>query len=282
MNVPFILKFINKIELFQTLNKLDKQFEKQIHEIGDSALDNIPLWEAEKKVLFWAYRYHKHLGSPLTIKSLVGKKYFFLKRMSSGDELSKEAKKRINEYNADKLESNLETELIKVMEGLDFNWRPIYNQAITVGHNIHRMKFTAREINKLGVRQIFGNLVSRGYAQFYPTVKRVVSHYESGGGGISWPVYENESPVGQDDCEGIILTTDGMLMGELVNSIFKVSKITSEATFKKYKKYTKATYYLKRRIFVNYLYWFLILIGYLAFIEVIIFVINEFIKLFNG
>ena len=48
MELPFALHFLRKVELFQVLKKLDKQFLLQLKEGGPTASP----WEGEKKILF--------------------------------------------------------------------------------------------------------------------------------------------------------------------------------------------------------------------------------------
>ncbi|MBP8591070.1 hypothetical protein KBI33_01215 [Candidatus Shapirobacteria bacterium] len=78
--LPFSLNFFKQIECFQEIERLDKQFDEMLLEwkkggykkggISESININYPTWEIEKKILFWASREHKHLGSPITTTHL--------------------------------------------------------------------------------------------------------------------------------------------------------------------------------------------------------------------
>jgi hypothetical protein len=281
MNIPFILKFINKIELFQILNKLNKQFDVQIRELNEKQSGAIPLWEAEKKILFWTYKNHKHLGSPLRIDSLKSKKSYLIKNLNYSNEGYREALDALKEYNPDKLELNFEEEFYKIMSKVSpGDIKRIFDKTKRIGDGIKRMEFTASEIEKISMRKIFGNLVSRGYATFYPNPKKEISHWEKLNSFSQRAVYENTTAT-QYNCEGILITQEGMLMGELINNLFKPAEINFDTTRQIYKKYTGAERYLKRKVIKWMMYWFIIAVGWLAFIEIIILIIKEFITMLN-
>lgn len=61
MDYPLQLKFFKKLEFFQTLNRLDQQFNR----MHTDSVNVKPTWELEKKLLRWTYLGHKHLGTPL-------------------------------------------------------------------------------------------------------------------------------------------------------------------------------------------------------------------------
>lgn len=74
--LPIKLNFFKRAEQFFELRALDKQYNK-IMKIWENELKikktnpeyspkfTFPTWNVEKKILFWTYLYHKHLGTPL-------------------------------------------------------------------------------------------------------------------------------------------------------------------------------------------------------------------------
>lgn len=87
MDFPSIkLNVIKKIEWFLVLKKLNKNFVDQ-RKKGSI----LPTWEVEKKILYWTYENHKHLGSPILIDyfTLPAHSSFREKLGLSEDELEK-------------------------------------------------------------------------------------------------------------------------------------------------------------------------------------------------
>lgn len=67
MTLPFTLKFFKKIELFQDLQILNGVFERAVRR-RDEVHETKSTWEVEKKVLYWSWWGHMHLGSPLVVR----------------------------------------------------------------------------------------------------------------------------------------------------------------------------------------------------------------------
>lgn len=73
MNIPFRLNIFKQIEIYQELKELEKQFKKQLKDLYEHKVlktiyaKNSPVWFFVKKILYWAYINHKHLGSPIKI-----------------------------------------------------------------------------------------------------------------------------------------------------------------------------------------------------------------------
>lgn len=69
------LNLFRKLEYFLVILDLNRKFNYQFKILLDQEKDiagryvgNFSTWEFEKKILFWTYAFHKHLGSPLYIK----------------------------------------------------------------------------------------------------------------------------------------------------------------------------------------------------------------------
>lgn len=195
MEIPFVLKFLKNIDLFQDLNNLDKIFEYQFDQLNLGKTSTIPLWQAEKKILYWTYKYHKHLGSPLRI----------------------------------------------------FNFK---RDIDTKGEESY-FEFNKEEITKISIRNVFGNLVNRGYANFYPDGKI------------------------QDDCEGIIFTREGLDMGGLIQRVHSLLDISRYEKLSNYNEKTNATKYLRRNIWAK-IYWGYLIAAWVAFIMIIFLIFKEF------
>jgi len=278
MNIPFVLKFIHKIELFQTLRKLDKQFNFQIEEIDNKDDASVSLWEAEKKILFWTYKKHRHLGSPLRVDSFKSKKSVLLRLMRRDTDKIKE----INKRDSDDMEKDIQKTLGEIFkQKIDIKNNFYYGKLKNIGDGIYEFGFSAKELERISIRKVFGNLVSRGYANFYPEVQKEFSHWEKETESMSRGVYENV-PTTQNNCDGILITQDGMLMGELLNDLFKMSEIhLNSNVLRIYKKNTNAERYLSKKFLHWITYWFFITIGWLAFFEIALFIIGEFLKTLN-
>lgn len=75
MELPSIkFNIFKKLEYYQILLQLNHKFEAQLGLLKKNDWDeaknkykgNYPSWEIEKKILFWTYIRHKHLGRPIT------------------------------------------------------------------------------------------------------------------------------------------------------------------------------------------------------------------------
>jgi len=87
--LPLSLNIFKQLEIYQSIKRLDEQFNQMLVEwkrgaykkIGLSKKVNInyPTWEIERKILLWTAQHHKHLGSPITTGHLHEKNIEFLK-----------------------------------------------------------------------------------------------------------------------------------------------------------------------------------------------------------
>ena len=254
MELPFSLHFIKKVEAFQTLKKLDKKFCLQINNFDGT----IPTWEVEKKILIWTYQGHKHLGSPINTTELESRKNFALAGTLSYASGTKEA--------------------VEATPTNDFEvgYSAIVNHAYTeslierVGKRKEMMHITPEESDAAGIEETLSNLVSKGYAKYYPELRRQVDGYS------------NESeinfiPSDTDNFEGVLISKEGLLMGELLNDIFYISEIDQGVNHlaTKYKKFTGAGEFLFKKFFNSTFYQFLIIVSYIAFGLVIFIILKE-------
>lgn len=81
MSLPSIkLNIFKKLEYFLVLKKLNKQFDVQFKALKNRKWIEeekkyegaYPVWEIEKKVLFWTYSFHKFLGREITSNHFEG------------------------------------------------------------------------------------------------------------------------------------------------------------------------------------------------------------------
>jgi len=73
--LPIKLNFFKRVEQFFELRRLDKLYELQMSE-WEEKLSNakpdehvqftFPTWNVERKILYWTYFHHKHLGTHIT------------------------------------------------------------------------------------------------------------------------------------------------------------------------------------------------------------------------
>jgi len=75
MELPSIkFNIFKKLEYYQVLLQLNNKFEAQLDMLKKNDWDEVkskykgtyPSWEIEKKILFWTYIRHKHLGRPIS------------------------------------------------------------------------------------------------------------------------------------------------------------------------------------------------------------------------
>lgn len=271
MDIPFALRFLKKVELFQVLKKLDAQFKIQLKK--DDGV--VPLWEVEKKILFWAYTNHKHLGSPLKIKELQSKKSIAIKMLgkNSGIPVFDNKINKIKEVDANSFETIYETYLK--------DWQDIISE-INSTSSIKKIEIglSPEETDKIGIREVFGNLVSRGYARYFPDIQKELDHWEKESLSLERAVY-NQISTTQLNCEGIYITSEGMLMGEIIHSIFILKNIEKDnfsPTIDFYKKITGTTNFLYIKKLNLFFYNFLIVISYIALFLITWLIFKEFIN----
>ncbi|MFA6304190.1 MAG: hypothetical protein WCV73_03680 [Patescibacteria group bacterium] len=267
MDLPFSLRFLKKIELFQVLKKLDKQFKRQL-EINNGT---VPLWMGEKKFLYWSYLQHKHLGSPIMIDAIRSKKSYFLKQFEHRGAEMEEKRNKLLKINSDRLEKNYS----KILKTLNLSHEYIEIQAANIGNMKTSFGFTAKEIDALGVRPIFGNLVSRGYAVYYPNTQEEFNHFSGGNNNSVGEAIYKDVVSDQSNCEGIIITSDGLLMGELISELYSIRMSIKKSL---YNKLTGSKCELMINNFWWGLYQSLIIISYLALFLVCYLIIREFIQ----
>lgn len=281
MNIPFVLKFLNKIEVFQVVKKLDKQFDEHILEL-ESEGGVVPLWQVEKKILFWTYKNHKHLGSPLKVDQIRSRKSHLIKELSRDYKREKEI---IGSYDIDDVEQNLKANLLRAFGGesmeSDDNFKSILEVARKIGVRKGQIGITATEIEKVDIRKVFGNLVSRGYANFYPEVTKTADRYEEkeAQNGVTFytPIYSDYITT-QYNCEGVVISKEGMLIGELLNNLYKLTPEGNlyDDVSRIYHKKTSNKFYLKRRNFFWFYYNCFLWVGYIALFVIIVFILKEF------
>jgi len=92
------LNILKKLEYFLELRDLNRKFDSQFKILINRKWDNTkekfkgvyPGWEIEKKILFWTYGFHKHLGRGI-------KKGHFQDMFISNREYNKIGVERISE-----------------------------------------------------------------------------------------------------------------------------------------------------------------------------------------
>lgn len=279
MDIPFALKFLKKVESFQDVKKLNKQFAEQIK--SESSV--LPLWEIEKKILFWSYKNHKHLGSPIKIHYLKSKKEYLLK--DKGDYNSADINKAINKITAKDWDDKFEfhADEIKKLSELNTSGRSsmdhVFNQIKNIGLWKKKFGLSSEEAFNSNVRKVFGNLVSRGYAEFYPNSKREFDHWGSEENNMCTSV-DRDVSVDQTNCDGILITNEGMLIGELLNNLYTLVDIKDENKkipddIKRYKNKSGAEMFLQMNFFSWFYYTFFIYVSYLALLLIICLIFKE-------
>ncbi len=264
MELPFALSFLKKVDAFQVLKKLDRDFENRIRKYNGV----VSTWEVEKKILLWANNQHFHLGSPLTVDELRSRKSIALKwlegQMSARTEAIAESIKPVDA-------TVFETDFEKFFTDIDKR----QTEQVREVSDSRRVEvdITPQESDKAGVRETFGNLVSRGYAAYYPIITKVVTGYDTGGGRLgARPIYEDVD-TNQSNCEGVYITGDGLIMGELISDVSKQESIgdcnNNSEIGCAYKEITGADSFLYRSWWRWFIYQGLIWISYAALIVVI-------------
>lgn len=279
MNIPFVLKFLNVIELFQVIKKLDKQFERQVCRLKKSSRV-IPLWEVEKKILFWTYENHKYLGSPLMVRSLETKKSFMMRNLEYENSPYKEAREKLVKIKANELENQFDILIQEILKDFsDYDRNEYCEAAKEAATKLVDIGISIEEAHNINIRKVFGNLVSRGYAKFYPEVQKEWSHWEKIDENVKRDVYDKVA-VTQYNCDGIIITKEGLLVGEALNSLCSVERIDkkSDDIIKIYQEKTGAEQYLRRKRRKWLGYDCIIGVGYLAFFLIICKIISVFVE----
>lgn len=254
MELPFSLHFLKKIEAFQTLKKLDKKFRLQIENFDGT----VPTWEAEKKILIWTYQGHKHLGSPIYSAELESRRHYALAGTLSYASGTKEA--------------------IEATPTNDFEvgYSAVVNHPYTetlieiVGKRKEMMHITPQESDSVGTEETLSNLVSKGYATYYPETTRHID-------GPASDRHVNFVPTTGDNFDGILITEEGMLMGDLLNDLFYMSNIEGSAISlaSEYQKLTEAKEFLTKKVGYWYFYQFMMLVSYIAFGLIIFLILKE-------
>jgi len=66
MDAPFGIVFLKKAELYNLICRFDKQYKNNVK---SSEFRSTP-WSIEKQILWWTYKHHMHLGSPIKTEHL--------------------------------------------------------------------------------------------------------------------------------------------------------------------------------------------------------------------
>ncbi|MCD6194727.1 hypothetical protein J7K05_00770 [bacterium] len=224
MNLPFTIKFYKKLELFQTLQQLNAQADHQKES----------LWPIEKRILRWTYWGHKHLGSPIfefdlfeKAKTIEARKkkyehHLLAQREKLNQDLDTQEEKQFAEAVLDVLEKSwlifledirkLEKQLRNDKDRLppdekrlpaEAKEKIISNLIVNLKQadidsyspKLDDMKIKQEEVDKIGRDRILKNLVMRGFAKF---------------------------ANGQDTRDGILITKEGLLMGEVIWETTKI------------------------------------------------------------
>ena len=252
MELPFSLHFIKKVEAYQVLKKLDKKSRLQIKDFDGT----IPTWEVEKKILTWTYQGHKHLGTPVLLLELESRKHYSLEKLGFNP-----ADQKIVE---DTPVDVFEIEYINLIN------HEYTNECIKAsGKKKEDMCITALESDNVGIEETFGNLVSKGYAKYYPEMtdmnRRSFNNDD-----------QNYLPTTQDNFEGILITKEGLLMGEILNDVFSIKKISDSSSDLsiEYRKIAGATFFLYKNLY-SFFYDFLIFVSYVALFLIIFIILKE-------
>lgn len=140
MEIPFKLNIFKQIEIYQELEELDRQFQKQLKDLykykvlTTSYAKNPSLWFFEKKILHWVYINHKHLGSPMKISYFTSGEYLY-------------------DYIHKKDLSKIVEDVKKELPIIERNWQ--------------YMNCTSEEVKSIQIRKVFGNLEVKGFAKFF-------------------------------------------------------------------------------------------------------------------
>jgi len=142
MSIPFRLNLFKQIEIYQDLEEIDKKFQEQLisSEVKNGFCENPPLWFFEKKILYWVYTKHKHLGSPILISQFTSKEITY---------------QYIHETDFDKMVRD-------------------FNKSWSIKEkNLEYINATKEEIQNIQIRKAFGNLVTKGLAKFFKKNKNI-------------------------------------------------------------------------------------------------------------
>lgn len=196
INFPSIkLNIFRKLEYFLILKKLNEQFDAQFEILLTSKNDkeeylgNFPTWECEKKILFWTYVFHKHLGSPISINDFLNKEEWYRKEVLkhySGYE------PKITEYK-NKSEEEIQNELKQAFKDyFDNHMLNIVVEPEKIQNKNDKLKdifLSQNEIINAGIEGTLKNLVQRGFAEEKKKGEFIVSKEGLSFGELLWYLY---------------------------------------------------------------------------------------------
>jgi|GEM_PF-1953892 len=196
MNLPSIkLNIFKKLEYWLVLKKLNKQFDAQFKILIDSKnkegryTANFPTWECEKKILFWTYGFHKHLGSPLLVDDFLNKYEWYRKEVIKHYENCEAEVKKYREKSEDEINKELENAFTDYYER---NTLTIIKKPDEIEKRADRLRdvyLSQNEIINAGVEEVLKNLVQRGFAEECENGKFIISKEGLSFGELFWYLY---------------------------------------------------------------------------------------------
>lgn len=197
MNLPSIkLNIFKKLEYFLVLKKLNDQFDAQFKILLISKNEkgkytgNFPTWECEKKILFWTYGFHKHLGSPILADDFLNREEWYRKETLKH---YGEYEPKITEYRS-KSEKDIKEEIAQVFE--DYYKKHQVNTAVKPkdiekkpSDRLEDIFLSQNEIMNAGIEEVLKNLVQRGFAEEKEKGEFIISKEGLSFGELLWYLY---------------------------------------------------------------------------------------------
>lgn len=201
MEFPSIkLNIFKKLEYFLVLEKLNDQFNAQFKILLGSDTDNngkllgtFPTWEVEKKILFWTYAYHKHLGTPLISRIFLNLEEWY---RSETIKHYKNYQPKVDEYRKKSVE-DIEKEISQIF--IDYHEKSQINTVVKPdeiegkGYDcLSDFFLTQNEIKNAGIEESLRNLVMRGFAEEKDPGSFIISREGLAYGELLWYLYMPE------------------------------------------------------------------------------------------
>ena len=198
MEFPSIkLNIFRKLEYFLVLEKLNDQFNAQFKILLGSDKDNrgkllgtFPTWEVEKKILFWTYAYHKHLGTPLISRIFLNLEEWY---RSETIKHYKNFQPKVDEYRRKSVE-DIQKEISQIF--IDYHEKSQINTVVKPdeiegkGYDcLSDFFLTQNEIKNAGIEESLRNLVMRGFAEEKDPGRFVISREGLAYGELLWYLY---------------------------------------------------------------------------------------------
>ncbi len=176
MEFPTIkFNIFKKLEYFEQLRKINQQFWIQLELLEKYRGGVFPTWEFEKKVLFYTYANHKHLGSPFALNDFKTGEEWLRSRLWKGKTISR---KQAHNLNITALRNRPEFTAKKS----DFR-----------RHNRrHRLKdafLCQNEVINAGLKETFESLEQRGFSELIPTKGFRITQEGLAFGELLWSLY---------------------------------------------------------------------------------------------